>query len=138
MRTAVDTNVISAIWAGKAPGAAAGTALGAARLRGGLVVSPATYVELRAYPGATAGFVDEFLEHGGVTVGWDPGREVWFLAAERFRLYTERRRKEHSEPRRVLADYLVGAHAALDADRLMTFDPRVFQTDFPELILVRP
>ncbi|HEX4064479.1 MAG TPA: PIN domain-containing protein [Acidobacteriaceae bacterium] len=138
MRTAVDTNVISAIWAGDSLGAAAGAALGAARLRGGLVISPATYVELRAYPGATAEFVDEFLAQGAVSVGWNLGREVWLQAADRFRVYAERRRKEYSEPRRVIADYIAGAHAALHADRLMTFDQRVFQTDFPELTLVRP
>ncbi len=42
-----------------------------------------------------------------------------------------------SAPRRLLADFMIGAHALLSADRLMTFDTKVYGQDFPELRLYR-
>lgn len=139
MRTAIDTNVISAVWAGESPATAAMMALGEAELDGSLVICPVIYMELRAYPGATAGYVDGFLEKTHIAVDWNLDRAVWLLAADRFQRYAERRRgQERAEPKRVVADYLVGAHAALRADRLMTFDQRVFRTDFPEVRVTEP
>lgn len=136
MRTAVDTNLISAIWAGEPSATEATAGLGAARLWGGIVISPVTYAELRAYPGASAAFVDGFLEKAGVAVEWNLNRNVWAMAADRFNRYAERRRKERRDPKRVVADYIVGAHALLHADRLMTFDQDIFRRDFPELMLI--
>jgi predicted nucleic acid-binding protein len=35
--------------------------------------------------------------------------------------------------RRLLADFVIGAHALLRADRLVTFNGADFRSDFPEL-----
>jgi len=40
------------------------------------------------------------------------------------------------QPRRILADFVVGAHALLRTDRLFTFDRDRYMTDFPELPLM--
>lgn len=139
MRTAIDTNVISAVWAGESSATAAMISLGNAAMEGSLVICPVIYIELRAYPGATSSFVGGFLEKTHIALDWNLEKPVWVLAAERFQQYAERRRRqEQGEPKRVMADYLVGAHASLHADRLLTFDQRVFRTDFPELRLSQP
>ena len=61
MRTAVDTNVIAALWSQEPSGSRMAQWLGRAQAEGGLVIAAAVYVELLAHPGATRQFVDEFL-----------------------------------------------------------------------------
>jgi hypothetical protein len=39
-------------------------------------------------------------------------------------------------PKRLLADLVIGAHALIHADRLMTLDPARYRHDFPEFKLV--
>jgi predicted nucleic acid-binding protein len=50
MRTAIDTNVISALWSGEPASQGIAALLGRARNEGGLVVCARVYVELLAYP----------------------------------------------------------------------------------------
>ena len=66
MRTAVDTNVISALWSGEPASRGMAELLGRAQSEGGLVISAPVYAELLAYPSATLTFVRQFLEatHG--------------------------------------------------------------------------
>ena len=62
---------------------------------------------------------------------------MWTEAGNRFARYAARRRKTTGQsPRRLLADFLIGAHALVQAERLLTLDPKVYQQDFPELQLL--
>lgn len=62
---------------------------------------------------------------------------VWRLAAQTFAAYAQRRRDSSGRhPKRFLADFLVGAHATLEADRLVTIDADRYRTDFPNLALL--
>jgi len=137
VRTALDTNVISSIWSGESSATAVRVALIEALSLGGLVISPMVYGELRAYPGATKDFVDGFLDATKIAVDWELNEAVWQLTAERFALYAERRRvSKMGNPKRLMADFLVGAHAVQHADRLMTLDRRRYEREFGELVLV--
>jgi hypothetical protein len=136
MRTAVDTNILSALWGAEQCMERAAEMLWQAEMHGALVISGVVYVELRAHPASTETFIDRFLRQTRISVEWELPREVWQMAADRFGQYAERRRVQKADtPKRLPADFLVAAHALLRADRLMTLDRRRYQTDFPELNL---
>ena len=137
MTTAIDTNVVVALW-DKDPtlSLAAQTALEAAFNRGTLVVSAPVFAELIAAPGRTETFVTSFLEETGVVIDWDLGEAVWRSAGRAFRSYAERRRKlRDSGTRRILADFLIGAHAEARGYRLLTLDERLYRAAFPTLTI---
>lgn len=137
MLTAVDTNVISALWSREPAAAGMKELLLSARQEGGLVVCAPVYAELLAYPGATRGFVDTFLKDTDMDVHVDLSLAVWTRAGEAFSAYAERRRKDRAgHPKRLLVDFVVGAHALLTADRLLTLDANRYRTAYPELELV--
>jgi predicted nucleic acid-binding protein len=137
MTTAIDTNVVVALW-DKDPtlSLAAQTALEAAFNRGSLVVSAPVFAELIAAPGRTESFVGSFLEETGIAVDWDLGEAVWRSAGRAFQGYAERRRKQRDAgSRRILADFLIGAHAQTRGYRLLTLDERLYKPAFPTLTL---
>ena len=110
--------------------------LGTAKTEGALLISPFVFAELLAYPGATEAHVRGFLERTGVAVDFRLQDRVWYETGERFARYASRRRRSFGTgPRRLLADFLIGAHALVQADRLFTFDPKVYQQDFPEVTI---
>ncbi len=136
MLSAVDTNVISALWSKEPAATGMKELLFAARQEGGLIVCAPVYAELLAYPGATKGFVDTFLQDTDIDVHVNLSLEVWARAGEAFSAYAERRRKDRAgQPKRLLVDFVVGAHALLTADRLLTLDPTRYRTAYPELRL---
>ena len=136
MTTAVDTNVFAALLRGTVEEAGiARRALRKADAAGALVVSPPVYAELAAAPGGDAEALDTFLERAGVRVDWAMGEDVWREAARAYGGYAERRRAQPDNrgPRRILADFIVGAHALLHASALLTFDRRLYHAAFPDL-----
>jgi len=53
-----------------------------------------------------------------------------------FQSYAARRRKQkEAEPRRILADFLIGAHALVSGYKLLTLDARMYQASFPRLAI---
>jgi predicted nucleic acid-binding protein len=137
LTTAVDTNVVIALW-DRDPtlSLAAQTALEAAFGRGGLVVAAPVFAELLAAPGRTEAFINSFFEDTGVTVDWALSESVWRSAGRAFQKYAERRRKHRdSGTRRILADFLIGAHAQVLGYRLLTLDEGLYQTAFPTLTI---
>jgi predicted nucleic acid-binding protein len=137
LRTAVDSNVFSAIWSGETSAPRLIQQLGEAKAEGALLISPFVFAELHAYPGATEAFILEFLETTGVMVDLRLEERVWAEAGRRFALYAARRRKSSGNgPKRLLADFLIGAHALVQADRLMTLDPQRYSRDFQEVRLM--
>jgi predicted nucleic acid-binding protein len=136
MRTALDTNIISSIWSSEPTAAHLSEALAAAKQAGGLAVSPVTYAELLAYPLATEPFVQSTLARMGIAIDFATTEAVWTEAGIRYAQYAERRRRsEKDQPRRLVPDFFVGAHALLQADQLITRDMAFYQRNFPELRL---
>lgn len=137
MRTAIDTNIISALWSEETLALEIARNLGNARTEGGLVVSAPVYAELLAYPKATESFVNGFLDDTGIDVDFEIPQMVWLEAGRRFARYANRRRRAARRGvRRLLADFIIGSHAVSRADRFMTLDPKRYRQDFPELKLV--
>jgi predicted nucleic acid-binding protein len=137
MRTAVDANIFSAIWKGESTAALAAQHLTQARQIGSLVICAPVYAELRAYPKASANFVNSFMRTGGITVDFELDEPVWQEAARTFSGYAQRRQGSGgTEDARLFADFIVGSHALLMADRLFTLDKRRYARDFPQLILL--
>ncbi len=66
MRTAVDTNIISALWSREPRASEVATNLGEAKSGGGLVIAAPVYAELLAYPKVTVSFIEEFIARTGL------------------------------------------------------------------------
>lgn len=100
--------------------------------RGLLLINPVVYAEI------SVSFASiEALERTISTIGleWSelpkPGL---FLAAQAHHSYRRRGGAKHN----VLADFFIGAHAAVLNVPLLTRDPQRFQSYFPKLVLVHP
>jgi predicted nucleic acid-binding protein len=135
MTTAIDSNVIVALWnVDETQNLAAQVALKEAHGRSGLVICGTVYAELMAAPGRTETFIDKFCEEAGIAVEWELGEKVWRMAGAAFQSYAARRRKQKDAgPRRILADFLIGAHALVNGYKLLTLDGRMYEAAFPRL-----
>jgi predicted nucleic acid-binding protein len=137
LRTALDTNVLSALWSGEPSAHNIESGLFKARSEGGLVVCAPVYCELLAYPSASRRFVKEFLFEAGILVDFVLDEQIWQRAATAFVGYAERRRRSQGgSPKRMLVDFIVAAHALFCADRLMTLDGSLYRQDFPRLKII--
>ena len=58
------------------------------------------------------------------------------MAGRAFQAYAERRRKQRDQgARRLLADFLIGAHAFANGFRLLTLDEGLDRAAFPSLAI---
>lgn len=100
--------------------------------RGPLLVNPMVYAELAAgFDSVRA--LDDTLDEAGLEFEEIP-RDALFLAAKAHVLY----RRRGGRRRGVLADFFVGAHAAVRRLPLLTRDVRRYRSYFPTVTLVRP
>jgi predicted nucleic acid-binding protein len=138
MTTALDTNVVVALWyEDDALNSAARSAMDEAHARGRLVTAAPVFAELLASPTRTEAFVDYFLRETGIAVAWDIDEQIWRTAGRAFQSYTKHRRKQQiGGPRRILADFVIGAHALRRGYRLLTLDDRLYRAAFPRLSIV--
>jgi predicted nucleic acid-binding protein len=138
MTTSIDTNVIAALWADDhALNADAVKLLQDLAARGSLVVSGAVYSELMAGPLRDEASLDSFFRETGIEVDWAMDEQVWREAGRAYRRYVRRRKTSGGgNPRRMLPDFLIGAHAVVRGNNLATFNGDDFATAFPGLHLV--
>lgn len=138
MKTSVDTNVFAALWkTDDSLNSIARRGLNHALQLGELVISAPVYAELVAAPGRSEAAIDAFLDDTGVSVDWVIDEEIWREVARAYQRYAEARRKQREPgPRRLLADFLIGAHAMVSGVRLLTFDSKIYRSAFPALDII--
>jgi predicted nucleic acid-binding protein len=96
----------------------------------GLRLSPVVYAELMASSEREA--LKEFLERAGLEVLWEMPAAVWERAGVAFGDYARARRGGRL-PRRLIADFLIAAHAEHHGLSVLSFDDTVYRAVFPGL-----
>ena len=139
MTTSIDTNILVALWdRSERLSPAIRPTLDAARECGSLVVAAPVYGELLAFPSRSESFLDRFFSDTGIFVDWNLSESVWRVAGRAFQASAVRRKIHRGPgPRRILADFLIGAHAIQNRYSLLTLDERFFHAAFPHLPLVK-
>jgi predicted nucleic acid-binding protein len=133
MITAVDTNVLLDILLPNDDFyEASADALQDAASEGSLVISDIVYAELCIHF-ETQRDCDAFLEDNEIRVQ-ALVRESHFLASRAWRTY----RQQGGKRARILADFLIGAHAQKQATRLLSRDRGFYRKLFPSLDLHDP
>ena len=138
MRTALDSSVLLDLVVGDDRFAEPSErALRRVMAEGSLVVCECVIAEIR--PAFGPGEVESFLSD--LSIDFVPStRESALLAGEMFQTYLGRRRQRvgKSASPRVVADFLIGAHAALTADRLLARDRGYYRDYFATLTVLEP
>jgi predicted nucleic acid-binding protein len=137
MTTAIDTNILVALWnEDDSLNTLARSALDVALGRGSLVIAAPVFAELLAAPSRDEVFLDSFCSETGISVDWNLDERIWRTAGRAFQTYVARQRRQRaSGQRRILADFLIGAHAIQNGFRLLTLDQRLYRAAFPRLVV---
>jgi len=132
MKTALDTSVILDVLTGDARWAdASETALKKALSLGQLVVGECVMAEIT--PAFAEGEVGRFLSDWKILF-LPSTRESAILAGEMFRSYLHR----NPAGKRVLPDFLIGAHAMHHTGRLLARDRGYYRDYFSDLRVIEP
>ena len=133
MKTSVDTSVLLDVLGAQFPYAEpSSNALKKSYAEGSLVACDVVWSETRAHFQSSAAFREAM---DAIQIQFQPiSKESAELAGELWALY----RRSGGSRQRVLADFLVGAHALLQADRLLARDRGFYRPYFKRLKLIDP
>ena len=133
MITAVDTNVLlDILLPNEEFFQHSQRALETAAAAGSLVICDLVYAELCVHFESRS-TCDEFLSDAGIHTE-ALSRAASFLASRVWRRY----RQQGGRKERILADFLIGAHAHVQTSRLMSRDRGFYRRMFPALRLLDP
>jgi predicted nucleic acid-binding protein len=132
--TAVDTSVLLDIFfPDPAFGPTSKERLRRASQEGALVVCEVVYAELAGlFPQRSA--LDTFLGQAGIRLESSTLETLW-KAGDLWRRFCLERPRRSMAARRILADFLIGAHALHQADRLLSRDKDFYGATFKGLHL---
>jgi predicted nucleic acid-binding protein len=131
--TLVDSNVLlDVVTDGQTWAAWSQTQLERAALRGPLVINNVIYAEISTRY-ATVDAVDSMLVDLNIGIAVIP-RTALFLAGKAYLRY----RAAGGMRTGVLADFAIGAHAAVEEVPLLTRDTRRYRNYFPTVVLITP
>jgi predicted nucleic acid-binding protein len=131
--TAVDTCVLLDVFtADPAFGPASRDSLGACLADGTVLVSAVAWAEISAF------FPEPDSAEAAMTTLGAAFSALERRSADRAGQAWRRYRKCGGSRQRVIADFLIGAHASLQADRLLTRDRGFYRSYFPDLAVVDP
>jgi predicted nucleic acid-binding protein len=135
--TSVDTSVVlDLLLQDPVFGARSEEALRKASKEGALIVCEVVYAELAGlFPNHAA--LDAFLRETGLQLK-PSGPDILWKAGELWRRFCLNRPRRAAMARRILADFLIGAHAMLQAERLLTRDRDFYRSVFAGLRLASP
>lgn len=135
MITAVDTNVLlDVFFPDPTFGPLSKESLRAASGEGALIICEAAYAEVAGLFSEKSD-LDAFLRETGIRLS-PSTPETLFKAGHLWRKANLNRPHSSSPARRLLADFLIGAHALLQAERLLTRDKGFYRSAFTGLRLV--
>ncbi|MBA3393303.1 MAG: type II toxin-antitoxin system VapC family toxin [Deltaproteobacteria bacterium] len=132
MRTALDSSVLLDVIVDD-PKFASGSerALRTASVEGGLVIGECVLAEIR--PALSEAELEELLADWNIDFVAS-SKASSLVAGAMFERYLRRRRRAE----RVLPDFLIGAHALHNADRLLARDRGYYRDYFKGLVLLEP
>lgn len=100
-------------------------------------MSPFVYAESHGIPNFNEAVFFTLLTETQIRIDMDLSDSLWRRAGIAHIGYHQRRKRHgQDEPKRLLTDFLIGAHALSIGASLMTFDPKGYRTSFPELELL--
>ncbi len=103
-----------------------------------LVVCGAVFAELCAGRGRSADEVNARLKLAQIRIDAHLALEVWKSAGLAYAAFAKRRRSSGGDdPRRILTDFVIGAHACT-IGTLVSSDAAFFRRAFPDLRVVDP
>lgn len=79
--------------------------------------------------------IDTWLQTQQIDVIWDMPETIWESAGMAFGRYAKLRRGGQVS-RRIVADFLIAAHAEHHQLEMLTFDDTVFNSVFPRVVLL--
>lgn len=133
MITAIDTNVLlDILLPDERFFSASSRALEQAATKGSLVICDLVYAELCVHFKSQSE-CDEFLADSDIRV--EPlSRAASFAASRVWRAY----RMQGGKQTRILADFLIGSHARIQASCLLSRDRGFYRSTFPSLVVLDP
>lgn len=135
--TALDSNVLIALW-DTDPVISQSASLACQRIQrsGPIGICGPTFAELMGLPGRTGVQIQRLLESAEIEIDWDFTEPDWLAAGHAYQGYVARRKSSGGGlSRRMLTDFLVGAHASVRGHSLLTLDRSIFRAAFPKLRL---